>query len=394
MTKVWLMATKTYRQYLRSATFLILTFGVPLLMMIAGAVPFISMSRGGDEPVGYVDQTGRLALAQGSETGVTAYDSLAAAETALAQNQIEGYLVVPTDYFQGERPTYHSTEAPGFAGQQTLTRLMRQVMLTDQPAWLLDRLEEPAHITYVARETGETVTAGFGLIVHIATPMVLAILFALSVLTGAGQMGQAVIQEKEQRSMEMVITSLAPWQLVTGKVLGITLLTMTQVTAWLVAGAIGLGLAWRVYGEGQPITLPWPALMWGILLAIPSYFLYAVLAAGLGIIAGGRQQARQLSSFLGFIGLMPLYLLGMLVNNLEGPLALGLTWFPLTAPIIALVRMTLSQVPTWQLIVSLAILLVSLIGGIWGVARIFRAAMLMYGQSLRPGEIWQALRRA
>ncbi len=393
MSKVWLLATKTYRHYLRSGTFLILTFGLPLLMIIAGAVPIISMSRDGAAALGYVDQTGRLGLAPAPE-GVTVYDSPAAAETALAHNQIEGYLVVPATYFDGERPTYHSAEEPGIARQQSLTRLMRQAMLTDQPAWLLERLETPSEITYVARDTGERVTAGFGLIVQIVTPLALAILFGLVVLTGVGQMGLAVIQEKEQRSMEMVITSLAPWQLVTGKVLGITLLTMTQIGIWATAGAIGLGLAWNAYGAGQPFTLPWTAILWAALLGIPAYFLYAVIAAGLGIIAGGRQQARQLAGLLGFIGLLPLYFLGMLINALDGPLALGLTWFPLTAPMIALFRLALSQVPLWQLLVSLAILLLCLIGAVWVVARIFRAAMLMYGQALRPRQIWLALRRA
>jgi ABC-2 type transport system permease protein len=75
-------------------------------------------------------------------------------------------------------------------------------------------------------------------------------------------------------------------------------------------------------------------------------------------------------------------------------LALGLTWFPLTAPVIALFRMALSQVPAWQLGVSLAILMASLVASIWLVARIFRAAMLLYGQSLRPRQVWQVLRQA
>jgi ABC-2 type transport system permease protein len=90
----------------------------------------------------------------------------------------------------------------------------------------------------------------------------------------------------------------------------------------------------------------------------------------------------------------PLYFMGALVNNLDGPLALGLTLFPLTAPTISLFRMTLAEIPTWQLFVSFGILLASLAASIWFVARIFRAAMLMFGQALRPRQIWQALRQA
>ena len=193
--------------------------------------------------------------------------------------------------------------------------------------------------------------------------------------------------------MEMVITSLAARELVIGKVLGITLLTVTQVAIWATGAGIAIALTLTAVGSA-PLSIPWRAMSWALLLGVPGYFLFAVLAAGLGIIAGDRQQARQLSGLLGFLGLMPLYLLGVLINDMDGPLALGLTWFPLTAPMVALFRVALSQAPTWQLIISLVILIASVVGSVWFVTRIFRAAMLVYGQSLRPRQIWRALRQA
>jgi ABC-2 type transport system permease protein len=129
-------------------------------------------------------------------------------------------------------------------------------------------------------------------------------------------------------------------------------------------------------------------------LGVPAYFLYAVLAAGLGIIAGDSQQAQQLASMLGLIGLVPLWLAGVLVTNSNGPLAVALTLFPLTSPMVSLIRMTLTTVPDWQLGLALALIIVSLLLSVWFVVRIFRAAMLLYGQALRPRAVWQALRAA
>ncbi len=194
--------------------------------------------------------------------------------------------------------------------------------------------------------------------------------------------------------MEMIITSLAPRELVTGKVLGMTLLSLTQVGVWAIGGGIAIGLALSSTVDVQTLSIPWEALMWALLLGVPGYFLYAVLASGLGVIAGDSQQAQQLAGVLGMLGLAPLWFMGLLINALDGPLAVGLTLFPLTGPMIGLFRMALVEVPTWQLITSLAILVASLIGSIWLVARIFRAAMLMYGQALRPRQILQALREA
>jgi len=194
--------------------------------------------------------------------------------------------------------------------------------------------------------------------------------------------------------MEMIITSLAPRELVAGKVLGMTLLSLTQVGVWAIGGGIAFVLAFSSVVDVQTLSIPWEALTWGLLLGMPGYFLYAVLASGLGVMAGDSQQAQQLAGVLGMLGMAPLYLMGLLVNALDGPLAVGLTMFPLTAPMIGLFRMALVEVPTWQLITSLAILVASLIGSIWLVARIFRAAMLMYGQALRPRQLLQALREA
>jgi ABC-2 type transport system permease protein len=399
MRKVWLIATTTYRRQIRSGTFLFLTFGLPVLMVIAGAIPF-TRARGGDLPAaGYVDQTGRLAPVtqvpvEDITLTLTAYTDTGAAQTAFQRGEIAGYLVIPDDYFQGQPAAFYAEEEPDGKLEEALTAFMRRAMLPDEPAWTLDRLADPSEMTYVARDSGEEIAEGPAVAVRFATPLVLALVFAIAVLTGASQMGSAIVREKDQRSMEMIITSLALRELVAGKVLGMTLLSLTQVGIWAVGGGIAIGLALSSPANVQTLSIPWEAPMWALLLGVPGYFLYAVLASGLGVMAGDSQQAQQLAGILGLLGLAPLWFMGLLINALNGPLAVGLTMFPLTGPIIGLVRMALVEVPTWQLITSLAILVASLIGSIWLVARIFRAAMLMYGQALRPQQLLQALLEA
>jgi ABC-2 type transport system permease protein len=398
MKKMWLIALLTYRRQIRSGTFLILTFGLPLLMVVAGAIPVLSAQSSGLPHIGYVDQTGRLSditqvHVEDSTLTLTHYADTRQAQAAVQRGEISGYLVIPSGYFQGQKPVFYGEKEPGLALNDALASFMRRAMLPNQPDWVLDRLADPSNVTYVAQPSGEAVSPGPDLLIRVATPIALALVFALTIFMGASQMGSAIVREKDQRSMEMIITSLRPRELVVGKVLGMTLVTLTQIAIWTIGGGIAIGLA--LAGSGaQNISFPWEALVWGLLLGVPGYFLYAVLAAGLGVIAGDRQQARQLAGLLGFVGLSPLYFLGLLVNAINSPLALALTWFPLTAPMIALFRMALTSVPRWQLLVSLAILLVSLLVSIWFVARIFRAAMLIYGQSLRPRQIWQALRQA
>lgn len=399
MKKTWLVAASTFRRRVRSTTFLALTFGMPLLMAIAGTVPVMTELRGALPRIGYVDQTGQFGAVEqvpvGDETlEIAQYPDVGAAGHALQAGDIGGYLVIPDEYFEGVRPTFYGERRPNARLEEGMTGFLRRAMLPEAPSWVVDRLDDPSQITYVALETQERIVQGPGLVIRVATPAFLAIVFLLSVFTSANQMGSAVVREKEHRAMEMVITSLAPRQLVTGKILGMALLSLAQLTVWVLGALLGLRLALLGTLRLQDVSIPWSAVVWAALLGIPGYLLYAVIGAGLGVIAGDKQQARQLSGMLGFVGMGPLYFLGAIIDNLGGTLGIALTLFPLTAPTIALIRMTLSEVPAWQFWASLSLILACLGGSVWFVTRIFRATMLLYGQALNPAEIWRALRQA
>jgi len=408
MKKIWLIATTTYRERIRSGMFLILTFGIPLLMIVAGAIGFITANpEEGDVPatIGYVDQTDTLAPVEqvaldeevidlNTTLRFTGYPTLEAAEEAYVDGEIGGYLLIPEGYTNGDAVTYYSDDEPGTIVEEGLQQFMQRSLLASEPEWVFARLANPATYTYVSQATGEAIAEGPGLIIRLATPAFLAMVFVLAVVFGTSQMGSAMVREKEQRAMEMVITSLRPLELVAGKVMGMTLLSLTQFGIWTVAGVVALALAFFNQLDLQGLVMPWSALIWGALLIIPGYFLYALLAAGLGIIAGDSQQAQQLAGIMSLLGLAPIYILGPILSEPDGPLAVGLTLFPLTSPSVTLMRTVFTEVPVWQLAAAFTLLLVALAVTIWLVTRIFRAAMLNYGKALRPREIWRALVQA
>lgn len=401
MKKVWLMAKKTYKKRLRSGTFLMLTFGIPVVMVIAGAIPFLRETAGVEDlAIGYVDQTGRFTgqsqvIAGEESLEMKSFVAEDAARSAFTDGQIDGYIVIPPDYFDGAVVRYYADSEPGARLEEALSVFLRRGQLADVPEWALERLDDPTtNLVFVARNTGERVSQGFGLVMRFLAPAALGLFFGLAVLFSVGQMGIAVVQEKEQRAMEMIVTSMQPWQLVVGKILGMTFLTATQFGIWFLAAAAAILLASMGEADIGMLSIPWRSLSWGLLLTIPGYFLFAVVAAGLGVLAGDRQQAQQLAGMLGLLAMAPLWLVGLLISNPNGPASIALTLFPFTGPIFALVRMSLMDVPVWQLLASLGILVVTLLISIWFVARIFRAAMLMYGQALRPRQIWRALRQS
>jgi ABC-2 type transport system permease protein len=398
MRKTWLVAMSTYRRRVRSGTFLFLTFGLPVLMVVAGALPLLLQgSTEIPQRVGYVDETGQLMPVSQVTTdqislNLVSFADDQAARDSFDRGEIGGYLVIPADYYAGARPRYYGTTEPGSQLETALIQFMRRAMLGQVSVDKLARLGDPAQVTYIAVDRNIAVAAGPDLILRFAIPAGLAILFALALLFTSGQMGAAVVREKEQRAMELVVTSLRPSELVAGKVIGMTLLSMTQFAIWGAGALIAIALAVSGRFSFKLSLVPWNAVIWAVVLGIPAYFLYAVLASGLGILAGSTQQAQQLAGLLGFLGMAPLWFTAAIVEAPDGALAVGLSIFPLTAPVFGLLRMALTMVPAWQLLAGLGLIVACLLASIWFVGRIFRVAMLTYGKTVGLQEIWQALR--
>lgn len=396
MKKVWLVASNVYRRRIRSGTFLLLTFLLPLLMVIGGALPILRETRGGLPVVGIVDGSGRLAQpgeveVEGRRLEVIPYADEASARRAVEGDEVAGFLLIPPSYPQGGSPTFHGEQEPRAVLRDALEVYVQRALTADAPAWKMERLLAPGRVTYVDATTGQEMEQGPGVVIRVVVPALLAVIFSLVIYTTISQMGAVMVEEKEERSMEMIVTSLRPRELVSGKVLGMGLVSLTQIAIWGAAALLAAALALSGSLSLDELILPWRALLWAALLSLPAYFLYVVLAAGLGIIAGGKAQAQQLAGILGFLALAPLWLTGFLVQNPDGPLAVALTLFPLTAPTFALIRMVITEVPIWQLAGSAALILLGLGLSIYVVARIFRAAMLLYGQTLRPREIWEVV---
>ncbi len=400
MNKTWVVAYNVYRRRVQSKGFLFLTFAFPLLLAGFGLVSVIifrETERVG--AVGWVDETGRLADPAGVPQGenglqILPFDDLQSAQSAYEDGQIEAYLVIPSGYFEGQQAIYYGESPPGGGQQAQLAHTLRQVIQPAVPSQVLDRLTETPQVTYIGLEQDTEISTGVGLAVYFFAPAALAFVYALAVLFTTGQMGEAIVREKESRAMEMVITSLKPAELVAGKVLGFAGLALTQFGIWILSALAAAILFLDLDIPWGDLVFPGQALLWGLFLVVPGYLLYAIIGAGAGVVTGNHQQAEGVAGVIGFIGFVPFWLAGYFIGQADSPLSVALTLFPLTAPTVGLLRMAFTDVPTWQLAASVSLLVLSLLLAIWFIARIFRTTMLMYGQAARPVQIWRALRGA
>jgi len=396
MNKIWLLAVTTYRRQVRSFSFRLLTFGLPITFILIGVLASALEQGQNQVLIGYVDETRTLSPVQTVELhdliiSLREIEDQNAALDDFKRGVISGFLLIPEDYFKGEQTTFFGSEEPNTRMVSALAEFMRKGMNPDQPAWVYDRLEDPANITYIQASTGIAVAEGPPALMYFATPGILAILLVFAIFTGVTQMGTAAVSEKDERLLEIILSTMSNRQFIVGKVMGIAGLTLTQLSVWLLGVLLAIVIpALREASSDLNIRLPPTPFLWALALGIPCFLLYSMLAASAGIAAGDGRQAQQIAGSLTLIALAPIWLLPLIVDQPDGTAAILLSLFPLTGPIVSLGRMTLTDVPIWQLSMTFVLVLISLITAIAFTAWIMRAAFIMQGQSFFDRKAWQS----
>lgn len=192
--------------------------------------------------------------------------------------------------------------------------------------------------------------------------------------------------------MEVMITSLSPGQLITGKAMGLIATAMTQLAIYILAGLICLKIAAGRIAGFQYLTIPWDYILVMVLFFFPTFALLAAIMIAIGGATGELQQGQQIAGLLNLVFMAPLLLLVVIFENPSGPLATFMTLFPPTAFMCISLRWGLCSIPTWQLYVSWVLLVLSVVGMVWTGTRIFRAGMLRYGQPLGMKAILAAVK--
>jgi ABC-2 type transport system permease protein len=404
MNKMWIVARREYLFNLRRRSFLFAVFGVPLFTFVAWAVVFLAISASDQSleelgAVGYVDQADMIhdAVIPADQPDLVvpyiAYDSEEAARQALEAKTISAYFTLPENYMQtGTVKIY----APG-AIPSALEDSIDALLLVNLSEWLnsnvpLARIQTPVTLTVFAADSGRALTeANIPALFFI--PLIFAFVFFMASNTTSGFLMNGVVEEKTNRVMEMLITSVTPMQLLLGKIIGLGLLGLTQLLVWGVAGFILIRVGQAVpFLEG--IVFPSDLALVFVVYFILSYFLLASLMAGLGAITGSSEERSLYTSVISLIWIIPFFFITTLIDDPNGTVAVALTLIPFTAPMTMLLRMGFASVPTWQLIASLSILLVTALVVVWASARVFRWALLLYGKRPSPRELWRVIRNS
>jgi len=397
MPKWALVARHEFMTHIRRRSFLLAAFGLPLLIVVIMVVVFSvladSFTRDVTEPIGYIDQSGVLAQAINRPENFTVYSDESAASTDLEAGMIAGYFVVHPDYLQtGNVDFYHSADAPPNIGDAIGRFLAENLSAGIDDSDLAHLITDPVDLAVKTLDNGRTIRDDGIMGVFIA-PFIFVTVFLAVTQATSGYLMSSVVEEKANRIIEILITSVTPFQLLAGKIIGLGLLGLVQITVWLVAG--GLVIAFnRDAGVLAGVDIPLDLVLISLVYFLLFYFLYGAIMAGIGAVTGSEQESRQIAGIFGFVFAIPFFAIATFFQDPNGPIPVALTLLPITAPMVVILRSAFTAIPGWQIALSITLLVATTLLVIWISARIFRWSLLMYGKrpslrtlarALRPG---------
>ncbi len=325
---------------------------------------------------------------------VTSAELPAAEQTAtqeVVHHQRIGYLVLDSAALSGGEVVYAGRNASAIGDIDLLTQIVRQSILAQ-------RLEReglaPSRIAAVTalqvRVTADRITdrgrGGSGELSAIVAYALGFMLYTMIVIYG-NVILRGVVDEKSTRVAEVVVASAPPDTLLAGKVIGVSLVALTQVAAWAVLSTMVYHVRDFIFdrlGMDSP-AFPFPAVDLGtwialILLLVLGFLAYAALFAGMGAMVSNQDDAQQAALPVTMIVMCAVVLIPPVLVEPSGMLARVASWFPFTAPILMPVRMTVVQVPWYEIAATLCGVAAGCAAAVWVAARIYRVGLLMYGK--------------
>jgi ABC-2 type transport system permease protein len=445
MKKMFAVMKREYLQAVRKKTFIVMTLLFPFLMAGIMVLPGLMMSKGmGQKRIAVVDGTGKLerAFARPNEpeapveareearkalTGRSRQPELpsqmtieyAPATTDLeaaskpylerlthdkdAADKLEGVFVIPASAVADpdSQLTYYSRSSTDMVTQQRLSRLANKALQSLRLSAngvnpeLLDSLlvDAPVEAIQLSR-SGDRKTGG-------ELNFIVAFIFGALLILPSFVYGQetmrGIVQEKTDRVVEVLLSSVSPMQLLTGKILGVAAVGLTQIFVWLLmASAVaGYGAATAAMAGVNLAQFIRPIVfVYFFVFFILAYLTYVCVYAIAGAVCNSEKEAQQFIMPIMIVMMMPWVLMMPIVMNPDAPFVVAFSLAPVFGPITMFVRTLVTDPPMWHVLASIAVSIATIAAFFWVTAKIFRVGILSYGKRPTIPELWRWIKVA
>lgn len=391
-----------FTRNVRRKGYLFATFGLPLIgFMLAFGYNAIQTLQQPEEQdandilnqfdfeglkrAGFVDTAGIFpGISEPLQTVLIPYEDAETAHAALRAGQIDAYYIISPDYLEtGAVTLVVPSLSISKITSQPVQQLFYTTLASDIDPTLLMRLRSP--ITFDTLNLQLSQDAVTDADANFLTLYIFVLVFLLGMFLTNGYLLQSVIEEKENRVIEVLITSMRSTELLAGKILAFGLLGIIQIVVWgtaivmLLAFALSLP-AFQTMTLILNIRLPTEQFPLMFLYFVLGYLLFAGVYGAVGAISSSMREGPSYAAIFTLPAALPFYFFAIFQATPNAPVPVFLSIFPLTAPISMMMRLSATTVPAEQLIISLVLLGITAVGMMWVAGRIFRVNSLLSGK--------------
>lgn len=407
MNKTFLVARYELSRTLKRTSFLVIAFGIPLIAVLIFAGMTLLKDKGDGEAAinaptfelaveGYVDRSDLIrALPPDIDADhLRAFSDIAQARQAMASGDITAYYVIPADYIETGTIDYVYPDDSSLLDDRQkwvmqwtlLYNLLDGDLEQAQTVWNpMVVYGRPPDLPTQPTPSGSGCAPGSPCVPETFNqffPALMVVLFYMAFMISGDLLFKSIGGEKENRTIEVLMTTIKPRHMLIGKTLGLGIAGLLHMIAWVSAVVAVLSFGGQTLGLPENFSLPASIPAWSLAYFVLGFAIYASLMAGVGVLVPNIKEAGQAT----LIALLPLfagYLVGFLASIAELPHALAptaLSLFPLTAPVVMIMRLTSGGVPWWQPWLAAILMIITAYGVIRAVAAMFRAQYLLSGQ--------------
>ncbi len=369
-------------------------FAFPLLMIFLFVGVFfvaLVLLRDQAQVVGYVDNAGVLlgeSSGEGTRLEIRPYPNEAAARQALEKEEIDTYYIFPADYRQTQQvAVYVRNDPPTTLVTDNLRTFLRPKLLAELDQPIRQRILDGADISL--QVIGKDEDAMIRTLIK-GGLMMLA-MFAIVIVMGdvAGYASTIVEDERKNRTLEMMVTTLTPNQFIIGKIIGLVGVTITRPLMWLLMVSPFVFLLFSRLPATYRQMIDFSFIFLIFLFIIPGITLFFALMTIASVIIADPRYSGQMASLLSIILSLSFFMAIFVVMETNNPAVIFFSFFPLTSFMVIVMRQVMVAVPVWQIALSWFILVGSTGVSLWLAAYFFRTGRYFSGRPFAWRSIWQ-----
>jgi len=411
---------REYVEGIRRKSFIVTTVVLPLVMSMFFVLPvlFSTMKPQSTSRVAVVDQTGAIAadfvasltdtLKNGKRefaativpaTGASFDAARAAQIDAIKRGETDVVLAIPDDVMTTGKASYITREQRNMQVVDRFETALNDAVLTKRlAAEGLDYAHVKNLTAKVSVEMNQISATGNlekkSFFAEYGVVFLFVVLLNTSILSWGVTIAKSIVEEKSSRIIEVLLSALTPKDLILGKLVGVGMTGITQLSIWTVVGLTltGGGLPMLLAKIG-PLHIPPITFVYFVVFFILGFMLFAALFMVIGAISSTEQDVQQMQALMTLPMVVPLMSLMMFMQNPNGAFAVGMSLFPLFTPLVMMARIILLTPPMWQILLGIGLMLVTIFFAVSFSARVFRVGILMHGKrpSLRELVHWYRL---